>query len=912
MPETQKLGMAHTEDRKCRLNFRRMTGLPALAIAFFALFLAGWSGSARAAAKGVLKATLANGLRVVIVRDTLAPVVTTEINYLVGADEDLPGFRGMAHAHEHMMFRGSPGLSENQLSTLISAMGGYFNADTGQTVTQYFFTVPASDIQIPLRIEALRMQGITATSALWSQERGAIEQEVARDFSDPEYVFYSRMIAKMFRGTPYRHDALGSFRSFNRLTAAMIRKFHKTWYTPNNAILVIVGDVDPAKTLEMVKTIFGHIARRAVPNRPAVRLRPLKPEKTMRIASDHPNGTVYASYRLPGSDSPDFAAAVILADILDSRRADLYALVPQGKALSADFEMYMLPRASIGIAAASFPRGADGGALLGKMKLVIAGYLKKGFPEDLVEASKRREIAEAEFGKNSISGLASIWSQALAAEGRKSPDDDIEAIKKVTVRDVDRVARKYLVNRTAITALLTPAPPGKVTPGLRGPSGGESFISKKAKPVTLPAWAKKVFDLPKLPAPAVHPVVTVLPNGLRLIVQPEPVSQTVSIYGRVKNSPGLSVPKGQEGVDRILEGMFPYGAGKLGRLGLQKALDKIAASESAGTNFSLSVLDRYFTQGIKLLSENLLEPALREGPFRTVKKQAVANISGLLKNPSYLSERALCTRLYPKGDPGLRQATAASAASVSLADVKAYYKNTFRPDMTTMVVIGGITPGKAKAVISKYFGGWKARGPKPVTDLPPVPLNKPSSAIVPDGSRVQDKVTMAETMGINRKDRDFYALYFGNQLLAGGFYASPLYKDLRQKTGLVYTVQTAVDADNTRSTFLVVYGCDPKNVYRARAIIKRDLQRMREAPVSADELRQAKALTLRRQQVRQSDMANIGRNLLDLAVLGLPLDEQERSARLFMRMTGEEIQSAFRKWVRPDGFVQVVLGPGSK
>ena len=904
--------MAHTEDRKHRLNFR-LTGLPALAIVFFVFaLLAIWAGSARAQEKNVLKATLKNGLRVVIVRDTLAPVVTTEINYLVGADEDLPGFRGMAHAHEHMMFRGSPGLSENQLSTLISAMGGYFNADTGQTVTQYFFTLPASDIEIPLRIEALRMQGITATSALWAKERGAIEQEVARDFSDPGYVFYTRMLSKMFRGTPYRHDALGSFKSFNRLTASMIRRFHERWYAPNNAILVIVGDVDPAKTLRMVKTIFGHIARRTVPKRPEVRLRPLKPEKTMLIASDHPNGTVYASFRLPGSDSRDFAAGVILSDVLDSKRADLYALVPQGKALSADFEMEMLPRASIGIAAASFPRGANGEALLAQMKAVIAGYLKKGFPEDLVEASKRREIAEAQFGKNSISGLASIWSQALAWEGRKSPDDDIEAIKKVTAQDVDRVARKYLVNSTAITAILTPSRSGKVTPGPGAPSGGESFISKQTKPVPLPYWAKKIFDLPKLPVSTVHPVVTTFPNGLRLIVQPEPVSNTVSVYGRIKNSPGLSVPKGQEGVDRILEGMFPYGAGRLDRLGLQRALDKIAAGESAGTNFSLSVLDGYFSQGVKLLAENLLEPSLTEGPFRTVKKQAVANISGLLKNPSYLSSRALYTRLYPRGDPGLRQATAATAASVSLSDVKTYYKNTFRPDMTTIVVIGGISPGKAKSVIAKYFGGWKARGPKPATDLPPVPLNKASLAVVPDGSRLQDHVTMAETMGINRKDPDFYALYLGSQLLAGGFYASPLYRDLREETGLVYAVQTAIDADNTRSAFRVVYGCDPKNVYRASAIIKRDLQRMREAPVSAVELRQAKALTLRRQQIEESNMASIGRNLLDLAVLGLPLDEPQRAAGLFMLMTGKQVQSAFMKWVRPQDFVQVILGPDPK
>ena len=880
-------------------------------MALASLVLAGPARSARAEGKNVLKATLDNGLRVVIVRNTLAPVVTTEINYLVGADEDLPGFRGMAHAHEHMMFRGSPGLSEDQLSTLISAMGGYFNADTGQTVTQYYFTVPASDMDIPLRIEAIRMQGISATPALWGRERGAIEQEVARDFSDPEYVFFARMTSKMFAGTPYHHDPLGSFSSFNRLTAAMIRKFHENWYAPNNAILVIVGDVDPASTLEKVTTIFGHIARRAVPKRPAVRLQPLKPQKTMRLASDLPNGTVYAAYRLPGFESRDFAAGLILADVLDSRRSGLYAMVPKGKALSAGFEVEMLPKASVGMAEASFPKGGKGGALLEGIKAVIAGYLKKGFPDDLVEASKRHEIAEAEFGKNSIYGLASIWSQALAVEGRSAPDDDIEAIKKVSAQDVDRVARKYLDNRTAITAILTPSPSGKVKSGQLQSmkKGGESFISKQAKPVVLPPWARKVFILPRLPVSTVHPVVTIFPNGLRLIVQPESISNTVSVYGRIKNNPGLNVPEGEEGVERILEGIFPYGAGKLDRLGLQRALDGIAANESAGTNFSLSVLDKYFDRGVRILSENLLHPALREGPFRIVQKQAAATLSGLLQNPSYLSKRALNAGLYPMGDPSLRQATAGTAASVRLAGLKSYYKNTFRPDMTTIVVIGNITPDAAKTIIGKYFGRWRARGPKPVTDLPPVPMNKPSSAVVPDPGRLQDDVTMAETLGITRKNPDFYALNLGSQLLAGGFFASRLYRDLREETGLVYAVRTVIEANNTRSIFGVLYGCDPGNVSRARKIIRRDLQQMREAPVSADELRQVKVLVLRRLQIAEANMAGIGQDLLGLSVLGLPLDEPERSARLYMQMTGEQIRAAFMKWIRPDDFVNVTLGP---
>src|ERR1700756_933895 len=123
----------------------------------------------------ISRATLSNGLRVVIVRSTLAPVVTTAMNYLVGSNESPQGYPGTAHALEHMMFRGSPDLSADQLAKVAAAMGGDFNAETQQTLTRYFFTVPKQHLDVALHIEAIRMRDLLSTEALWQHERGAIE-----------------------------------------------------------------------------------------------------------------------------------------------------------------------------------------------------------------------------------------------------------------------------------------------------------------------------------------------------------------------------------------------------------------------------------------------------------------------------------------------------------------------------------------------------------------------------------------------------------------------------------------------------------------------------------------------------------------------------------------------------------------
>jgi zinc protease len=831
----------------------------------------------------VLRATLDNGLRVVIVRDPLAPVVTTEINYLVGSDEAPEGFPGMAHAQEHMMFRGSPGLSANQLADITAAMGGMFDADTQQSVTQYFFTVPAADLDVALHIEAIRMKRVLDSETLWQEERGAIEQEVARDLSSPEYVLYTKLLAAMFKGTPYAHDA------------------------PNNAILIVAGDVEPAATLDRIKALFGDIPARKLPERPTTELEPVTPEK-LSLPTDLPYGLVVAAYRMPGYESADYPAAKVLEDVLSSQRGSLYALVPEGKALGTGFSMSTMRKAGLGFALAAFPRGGDAKALLAELRSILAADVANGFPADLVAAAKRRELAVLEFEKNSISGLADAWSQAVAVQGLASPDAGVQAIEKVTVDDVSRVARATLDPEHAILAILTPEPSGELRRS-KGFGGKESFAPTNPRPVELPAWAAAAIGRLSVPATAVSPTVTKLPNGLTVIVQPESISDTVGVFGGIRNNPDLEAPPGQEGVDQVLEQLFSWGSTSLDRLAFQKALDDIAASESAGTGFSMQALASDFERGVELLADNELHPALPASAFQIVQGQTAQSLKGQLASPGYLAGRALEEGLFPKKDPTLRQATPASVSALTLEDVKAYYAKVFRPDLTTIVVTGNVTPERATAVITKYFGSWRAEGPKPDTLLPRVPLNEPSSTVVPDASRVQDRVILAETLGLTRSNPAQAALEVGNHVLGGAFYATRLYRDLREKTGLVYTVTSSFDIGRTRSLCTVGYACDPDNVAKARAIVVRDLEQMQKQRVTKSELRRAKALLLRDMQLADASLDSIAEGLLARANADLPLDEPTRAAHRFLRVTARQIEKAFATWVRPDGFVQVTQGP---
>ncbi len=861
--------------------------------------------------KDILRATLKNGLRIVIVRNTLAPVVTTEINYIVGSNEAPKGFPGTAHALEHMMFRGSKELSADQLADITAAMGGDFNADTRQTVTQFFFTVPSEDLDVALHIEAIRMKSLLATDSLWKNERGAIEQEVASDLSNPQYVFYTKLLKEMFNGTPYDHDALGTRPSFDKTTGAMLENFHDMWYTPNNAVLVIVGDINPNAALDEVTKLFEAIPSKQTPDRPEINLKPVKAD-TLNLKTDLPYGLALITFRLPGSDSPDYSAVQILSDVLSNQRGNLYSmLVPTGKALYAGFQYSDLPQSGLGFALSVFPKGADSKYLIKEVQSILDKEIQNGLSEDLVEAEKRHELADAEFQKNSVSGLASAWSEAVAVEGRNSPEDDLNAMEKVTVADVNRVAKKYLDFNHAIFTILTPQSSGKPI-SQKGFGGSESFAPKNPKEVELPLWASKALGRLSVPTSDVNPTVTILPNGIKLIVQPETVSNTISVYGEIKSNSALETPKGHDGVDGVLQQLFSYGSKNLDRIDFQKALDDIGVYESAGTSFSVKTLSNHFDKAVELLAENELNPGLPDNAFNIIKMQSAATVAGELKSPDYLFGRALTKALYPENDPIQREATPETINSLKLKDVRDYFAKVYRPDLTTIVVIGNVSPVMAKEVIEKYFGSWKAEGQKPETELPPVPLNKPVASSVPDQSRVQDKVTLAQTLALTRSNPDYYALELGNHVLGGAFYATRFYKDLRENAGLVYYVTSSFNIGKTRANYSVNYGCDPPNVLKARAIIERDLKQMQTNNVTAHELEQAKAMLMREIPLSEASLSSIAGGLLSRSVSELPLDEPTIAAKKFLQLNANDVRRAFAKWIRPVDFVQVTEGPNPK
>ncbi|MEA2791085.1 MAG: zinc protease, partial [Acetobacteraceae bacterium] len=457
------------------------------------------------------------------------------------------------------------------------------------------------------------------------------------------------------------------------------------------------------------------------------------------------------------------------------------------------------------------------------------------------------------------------------------------------------------------TAILTPREAGRSIAG-SGFGGAESVGGPPDHPVVLPTWAAAALATPHVPDAGDPPDVSILPNGLKLIVQPEHVSHTVSVYGRVRQMPAMQEPEGKEGVAAVMHGLFDYGTESRGRLAFREAADAIAAQVQVGSGFSLQVLTPAFEDGMRLLAENVLHPAFPSDAFTVVRGQLAQSMAGQLRTPEYLFHRAIRLAMVPERDPILRQASPATFMALRPEDIRNYYAATFRPDLTTIVVVGDVTADQARRVVDETFGPWQAAGPVPVVDLPPIGHMPPSRARVPDGSAVQDRVFLGETLALPVSSPARYTLMLGNVILGSGF-SSRLYQDLRIRSGYVYSVGSDMNWSRTRADYSVSFGADSKNIEKARQLILRDLKEMQTMPVSVAELTRAKAELLRRLPMQRASVGGIAGQYLRLTELGLPLDSARTAAIRYLAVTAEDIQQAFGEWLRPDDLVEVVKGP---
>ncbi len=445
---------------------RRPRVLPTLVLCLALVAEVSAQTAAPAVAKlAVTEATLDNGLRVLVQDDPRNPIVAVQIFYRVGSRNERPGATGLAHFLEHMMFKGTSTYARGQISRLIEENGGRDNAFTTQDLTGYYTNIAADRLDLVLRIEADRMRHLLLDAAEIDSERKVVmEERRTRSEDDPDGLVYEAMNSLAFRAHPYRWPIIGWMSDIARLDRGELRGFYDTYYVPNNAVLVIAGDVRPAAALALVRRHFGPIGRGADPP-PVTAVEP--PQIDDRRSVVRKQGAqlpmINIAWHVPSHASADAPALELLSTLLSSGRASrLYQKLVYEKRMAlgagGDYSYFFLDPSLFWFYATPLP-GQSPEEVEQALLAEVERLKQEPVPEE--ELARARNQIEASFvwQQDSVFSRASVLGRFEILGSWRLFDDYLPKLRAVTAADLQRVARTYFALDRKNVSILLPAEP---------------------------------------------------------------------------------------------------------------------------------------------------------------------------------------------------------------------------------------------------------------------------------------------------------------------------------------------------------------------------------------------------------------------------------------------------------------------
>jgi zinc protease len=857
----------------------------------------------------VVSRTLANGLKIFVVEDHAAAVVQTAMWYRFGSLYERVGKTGLAHGLEHMMFRGTSDISGGGLDDMGARLGAIVNANTAEDYTHFYFVLPADRLELAVHIEADRMRGLLLRQSDWTLEKGAVLSELDGDFSQPLFQLTQGVRQAAYPDSPYALTALGHREDVANSTAADLRAYYDTYYAPNNATLVVTGDIKAADVFDYAQRFFGDIPSKAVPESTPVPGPGTVTHPTIAVTVDYPYTVVDCAYRIPGDLDNDAAATQVFSNLINSERSLFYKNLVLSK-LTLGYQAYPDTALHEGIfhAVLFVTPGQSAQDARRAFEDTLAETIKNGIDADLLTAAKTANARAAVYARDSIAGLGDRYGYAYGVEGHDPSIDDAH-VDALDVAAMNAAVKKYFS---------TPIVVGTLTPRAKkaGASGGNATggsvsddFSKRVPsgPIMLAPWAKSAVERPLLQESAVGPRSFKLANGMRLLVQPVHANPTVFVSGTIEVTPSFDPPN-KTGLGGITAGLLGYGSAKYDFNAQRQVADSLGADINLGFQFGAHGLAKDLDQLLDLLADGERHPAFAQQYFDLVKGQEISAVSQRGNSPDAQAERTFLRAIYSANDPIVREETLPSLRAIAVADVRGYAARYIRPDHTTIVVAGDVDPDTVRAKIEHAFGDWTNTGHVGSTFLPPIPAPKAAILVVP-ATRPTVSVRMGER-AIGRNSPDFYAFNLLNGILGeGGTFDTRLMHEIREQRGLVYGVASTLSVSRERGTLEVSFSAAPKNVRPAVALVKNNLMRLTTSAVSKEELTRARTKLIAGTLVSEESTQTLVARCEAIARNHLPSDYYRTIAQRYARYTPADLLAVARKYIRPGALVEVYEGP---
>jgi zinc protease len=405
--------------------------------------------------------TLGNGLQVLLLEEHKAPIATVQVFYHVGSKDEHPGIRGIAHMFEHMMFKGTERVPPEAHARLLKEVGGVTNAFTTEDLTAYHDTVPPSYVGFALELEAERMRHLKLFQATVDSERDVvIEEKRLRIDNEPVGKALELFRATAFVRHPYQWTAIGTVEDLRRVTVADCQRFYDTYYQPNNATLVVVGDVHEGEVRKLVDTHFGPVPRGPTPPRSSAVEPPQteRRDKTLAVPVEMP--VVIGGYHVPPARDPDIAPLAVLSTILsdgESSRLNQRLVRKEKLALGAGGVVQALEAGGLFLVYAAHLPDRDQARVRASLLDEIARVRQAGVtPAELIRA-KNQLAAQSIYQLETVDGVATeLGSAQYIEDDWRRFLDQASRLLAVTAPDIKRVAAKYLIDSNLTTVSVHP------------------------------------------------------------------------------------------------------------------------------------------------------------------------------------------------------------------------------------------------------------------------------------------------------------------------------------------------------------------------------------------------------------------------------------------------------------------------
>jgi len=906
---------------------------------------------------------LPNGLRVLTHEVHAAPVVSVYVWYHVGSRNEHVGITGISHFVEHMMFKGSTQFGPGEASRLITRTGGWDNGMTWLDYTTYLETLPAAALDLPLRIEADRMAHATFAPNEVEHEKTVVLSEREGDANDPGFYLSMAVRAAAFMAHPYHLPTIGwksDVLAYNRAEAV---DYYGTYYAPNNATLVIVGDFDTKAVLERVGELFGSIPAKPAPPK-VITVEPQQEgERRLMVRRPGASGLIEMAFHVPAATHPDHYALDVIESVLGTGRTSrLYqALVEKHLAVSADASNYTDLDPTVFEVDITLPQGVTHEpaekAALAEIEKLTTDLIS----ERELQRAKNQAKASFVYGSDSVSSLGYRLGFFDVVANYRLLYEYVARIDAVTREQVRDAARAYLRadNRTVgwfiPTGGAAPAAPGapagpvsraprlgvrersrdgcatdravgqasRLPPALkaaacrRTPTGPGGTAALGCDCFVQPAGSDpRAAASTSAGTPAARkPTRIQLPNGAVFIVYENPVAPAVSIAGMVGGG-SIFDPTDKPGLANFVAEMLSHGAAKRSAEAIAEALEFVAAEVdfTGGTqvaNISARCLKNDLPLVMEILADETRRPTFPDDQVSLVRMQLEVALREALDDPGEVADRDLYAALYPVGHPLHYRplGTLEGVGRVTRQDLIDFHARCYRPDTLVLAVAGDVSADQVRELAQRYFGDWTAQGPRPPIVIPPVePPAKVVRKFAPLAGKTQASVVIG-LPGIARTAPDYPAADLMNYDLGGGGFASRLMEHIREEKGLAYYVYSDFVAYRGPGPWITRMGVDPPFLEHAVDIALSEMRRIREQPPTDAELRYWKDYVSGTLAVHMETNAGIAGALSEAEFYGLGLDYPWRYPELVRQVTTAQAADAARKYILPDRCIISIAGP---